>query len=118
MKKDKDLEHLTYLAELMKIGKVWSNYGYHRIYFDVTKLINLKQDKGRTTLNGLELIEPDAKNVENACLNGKLWYDINKKKFDNRSLHIENYDLEKMAMDAIAKLLKPELFLEDELFEI
>jgi len=107
----KDTEELIYLKQLMKIGKVWSNYGHHRIYFDVPKLII-------TSLNGLGLLESDAKNIEMACLSGKLWYDIKTKQFVSRNLHVKNYNLAKLAMEAIDKLIESEFLLEDELFEI
>jgi len=114
-----DAKQLIYLKQLMKIGRRWSNYGHDRIYFNVIQLINLKRNNNTITLNGLDLSYPDAKNIENACMSGKLWYDITTKEFNSQNLHGTNYNLMKMAMEAIDKLTaSSEFLLEDDLFEI
>ena len=89
----KDLEQLTYLAHLMRIGKVWSNYGLHRIYFNVGKLINKNLPNDRSY---------------------QFWYDIPTKKFASRGLNTYEGDL---VLAAINQLIIGS-FLEDDLFEI
>ena len=108
------------VAKLKKLGgKEWKNYGCHRVYFNnLGELLNFKREINTITLDGKQIDISEAALIQNAILNGKFWYDVEKEKFYGPNLKVENYNLKELLIEKIENLIKPDIILEDELFEI